>query len=62
MSKFYLISGRNVPVLLVDEEGEPAAFDTAEEANECASTTSMCLSMGWVVFEMDEKGPVGEVR
>jgi hypothetical protein len=61
VSKFYVISGRNVPVLMVDEDGEPAAFDTAEEARTSASVTPMCRAMGFIVIEMNEHGPVGEV-
>jgi len=42
-SYFYLLSGRIQPVFLVDENGDPAAFDTAEEAESAALTNAMCM-------------------
>jgi len=59
-SEFYMISGRREPVILVDEEGDPASFDSAEEAERSTSLTPMCQAMGHIVIEVDDNGPVGE--
>lgn len=57
-SQFYIASGRVVPVLLVDEEGEPAALDTLEQAREAAQRSFMTRAMGGVILEWNEDGYV----
>lgn len=60
-SYFYILSGRVVPVFLVDENGDPGRFDTAEAARECADRSFMSRAIGYIIIEMDDNGPVGEV-
>lgn len=60
MSYFYLLSGRVQPVFLVDEDGEPALFNSEKEARAAALRNPMCMSIGYIIIEMDDNGPVGE--
>ena len=57
-SRFYVVSGR-VPFLCVDEDGEPAVFESEDAANEAALRTSVCQALGYVVIECDDNGVVG---
>ena len=59
-SYFYVLSGRKYPVFLTDEEGEPAACETAEEARACAERSLMSKAIGYIIIEMSDTGPVGE--
>lgn len=55
--RFFVLSGRAEPVILVDENGDPASFSTGEEARESADRTPMCMALGYMVLEMCDEGP-----
>ena len=59
-SYFYILTGRKEPVFLVDEDGNPAASDTFEEAKASADRSMMSKAIGYIIIEMDDNGPVGE--
>lgn len=58
MTRFYVVSGRE-PVVLVDEAGDPAHFDSLDDALEAAASTPMCMQLGYVIIECDDNGVVG---
>jgi len=58
VTRFYIISGR-VPVALVDEAGDPHAFESLDDAREVAENTPMAMALGYVIVECDDQGVVG---
>lgn len=55
-SRFYILSGKNEPFFLVDEEGEPGHFDNLERAQEVANQSFMSMAHGYVIIEWNDNG------
>ena len=50
---FFVVSGKNEPVVLIDEEGSPAAYRSKEEAEAAAAASFMGQSFDYVIVECD---------
>lgn len=52
-SRFFILTGKMEPVILVDEEGNPGSFDTAQEARDSANRSMMSQAFGYRIVEMN---------
>lgn len=58
MKKFAVLTGREVPTFLTQDDRdfgeETALWDTADEARQVADVHTLCEAYGYVIVEWDE--------
>lgn len=52
--KFYVLTGRGLPIFIEDEDGNPAEFDSKEKAEEVLRGHTMCRAFGGVIIVWEE--------